>query len=271
MTVTEGSSQPPMSWRYCGNQLKLWRTQAGVSREELAKEANYEYESIKSMEQGRRKPTLRVLEVADQMFGARGLLVAAQEYLKPEKFLSYAQDYMRYEAEAIVLCSYETSSSRGSCKLERRRGALLGAHCPPLDDETIEARALARLDRQALLEKPTRAFNFVIEEAALRNCLADAESHKRQVLHLLDVGQRRNVTLQVMPAGRPHPGLNGPFVLLETPDHEHLVYEEGQETGVLYADRNKVSVVTQRHAMILRQALSPEESARFIRNLAEEL
>ncbi|MET8011410.1 helix-turn-helix transcriptional regulator [Streptomyces sp. NPDC005271] len=271
MTVTEGSSQPPMSWRYCGNQLKLWRTQAGVSREELAKEANYEYESIKSMEQGRRKPTLRVLEVADQMFGARGLLVAATEYLKPEKFPSYSLDYIRYEAEAIVLNWYEALVIPGLLQDAEYARELIGEHCPPLDDETIEARVAARLERQALLEKQTRALTFLIGEAALRFPIGGTDVHARQLRHLLEVGARRNVTVQAVPFGGAHPGLQGPFVLLETADHEHLAYEEGQTTGVLYADPAKVSVVTQRHAMILRQALSPEESARFIRNLAEEL
>ena len=33
------------TWRYCGSQIKLWRTEAGVGREELAKEAEYEYET----------------------------------------------------------------------------------------------------------------------------------------------------------------------------------------------------------------------------------
>ena len=68
-----------------------------------------------------------------------------------------------------------------------------------------------------------------------------------------------------------HPGLLGPFVLLETPDHEHLGYEEGQTTGVLYGDAVKISILRQRHEMILRQALSPDESARFISELAEDL
>lgn len=36
MSVMEGGSRTPMSWRYCGNQIKLWRMQAGVSREASA-------------------------------------------------------------------------------------------------------------------------------------------------------------------------------------------------------------------------------------------
>ncbi|MEV6315838.1 helix-turn-helix transcriptional regulator [Streptomyces sp. NPDC051776] len=84
--TTGNSSQPPMAWRYCGNQLKLWRTKAGVTREKLGEEAGYTYEAVKSREQGRRRPTPRLLQVADEMCGAQGLLNAAQEYLKPERF-----------------------------------------------------------------------------------------------------------------------------------------------------------------------------------------
>ncbi|GAB3970795.1 hypothetical protein GCM10028832_28020 [Streptomyces sparsus] len=58
---------------------------------------------------------------------------------------------------------------------------------------------------------------------------------------------------------------------MESPEHEHFGYEEGQTTGVLFSSPEKVSVLRQRHDMILRQALNPEESARLINELAEEL
>ncbi|MEU7155195.1 hypothetical protein [Streptomyces chrestomyceticus] len=48
--ATNENAQPPMAWRYCGNQIKLWRGQAEVSREELAAEVGYSAEYVKSME-----------------------------------------------------------------------------------------------------------------------------------------------------------------------------------------------------------------------------
>lgn len=268
--MSEASQQPPMAWRYCGNQIKLWRGSAGVTREELGKAANYEYETVKSMEQGRRRPTLRLLEVADELCHARGLLIAAADYLRPEKFPSYSLDFMRYEAEAIALSSYESLIVPGLLQTEDYARALIGDHCPPLDDETVEERVGARRARQHLLDRQTKAFNFVIEEAALRRHIGGVELRRQQMFALLAAGERRNVTIQVMRERGSHPGLMGPFVLLETPEHEHLAYEEGQIVGVLYAEPDKVSVVAQRHAMILRKALSPEDSARFIGRLAEE-
>lgn len=272
VTAYANNSQPPMAWRYCGNQVKLWRTRANVSREDLGKEAGYGYEAVKSMEQGRRKPTPRLLEIADEMCGAHGLLVAAQDYLKPEKFPSYSMDFMRYEAEAIVLNSYQTQFIPGLLQTEETARALLSAYCPPLDDETIEERVAARLERQSLLEKQTKSFNFVIEETALRRRIGSTDARRKQLHHLLAAGEPRHVNIQVMPDDRgAHPGLRGPFVLLETPEHDHLAYEEGQMMGVLFADADKVSLLIQRHGMIRMQALNPEESARFIEKVAEEL
>jgi DNA-binding transcriptional regulator YiaG len=50
------NSQPPVAWRYSGNQMKRWRMKANISREELAAAANYSLDTIKSMEQGVRMP-----------------------------------------------------------------------------------------------------------------------------------------------------------------------------------------------------------------------
>ncbi|WP_371503410.1 helix-turn-helix transcriptional regulator [Kitasatospora sp. NBC_00374] len=260
-----------MAWRYCGNQIKLWRTQAGVTREELGRAANYEPESVKSMEQGRRRPSLRLLEVADELCGARGKLVAATEYLAPERFPSFSRDFMRYEAEARVLNWYENQLIPGLLQTEDTARALLSAHWPPLDDDTVEERVRARLARQAVLHKQTKSFTFVIEEAVLRRPVCSKGAHKLQLQHLLAAGEPRHVTVQVVPSVGVHPGVNGPFVLLETAEHERLAYEEGQAMGMLYSDAERVSTLTQRHAMIVRQALNPEESARFICRLAEEL
>jgi len=269
--MTSENSEPPMAWRYCGNQCKLWRERAGVTRDQLAKEANYEYDSVKSMELGRRKPTPRLLQVADAMCGAQGLLIAALAYLKPDPFASYSQDFVRYEAEALVLSTYQPLLVPGLLQTEETARSLLNAHWPPLDDETIEERVRARMDRQSLLDTQTKAFNFVIGEAVLRNVLGDLAAHKRQLLRIVEMGERRHVTVQCLRFGSAHPGLNGSFVLLQTPEHEHLSYEEWQMTGVLSADPEKVSAITQRHAMILRRALSPEASAEFIGEVAEEL
>ncbi len=80
------NSQPPVAWRYAGDQLKRWRMEADVSREQLASAANYSPDTITSMERGVRRPTSRVLDVADELCDAKGMLSGAKEFLNRERF-----------------------------------------------------------------------------------------------------------------------------------------------------------------------------------------
>ncbi|MFG2650013.1 Scr1 family TA system antitoxin-like transcriptional regulator [Streptomyces sp. NPDC048436] len=271
--MAEASSQPPIAWRYCGSQIKLWRAEAGVSREALAKEVGYDYEYVKSMENGRRRPNLRLLQVADQLCRAGGKLVAAQEYLKPDPFPARSQEYMTIEPDAIVVHHYALGLVPGLLQTAGYARALIGESCPPLDDETVEERVRARLARQEALARRARTvYGFVIYEAALRTLTGGCEVMRQQLRHLLSVGERRNVSIQVLPYGLCSGlALNGSFVLLETAEHDHLAYVEGPETSALHADGDRVSALTQVHGMSRMQALGGEESAAFIRKAAEEL
>ncbi|MGW3495149.1 helix-turn-helix domain-containing protein [Streptomyces sp. NPDC001020] len=216
---TEVNSQPPTAWRYCGSQIKMWRAEAGVGRDALAKEAGYDYEYVKSMENGRRRPTLRLLQVADQVCGAGGKLVAAQEYLKPEPFPARSQEFMAIEAEAISFFCYEPLLIPGLLQTEDYARALIGGSCPPLDDETVAERVAARLRRQeALTRRISVLYGFLIYEAALRTEVGGSDVMRAQLMRLLEVGQLRNVSVQVLPIGRCNGvALAGPIVLLESP------------------------------------------------------
>ncbi|MFI9826749.1 helix-turn-helix domain-containing protein [Streptomyces sp. NPDC051913] len=261
------------NWRYCGGQVKLWREEAGVGRQALAEEAGYDYEYVKSMECGRRRPTLRLLQVADQMCGARGKLLAGHEFLKPEPFPARSQEYMELEAEAIAVHDYSLGLVPGLLQTREYAAALIGESCPPLDDETVGERVRGRLARQeALRRRAGTVYGFVIYEAALRTGVGGPEVMREQLLHLPEVGARRNVSIQVLPFGKCGGlALNGSFILLETADHEHFAYVESPETSALHADAHKVSDLAQAHGMIRMQALGVEESAAFIRKVAQEL
>jgi hypothetical protein len=57
-----------------------------------------------------------------------------------------------------------------------------------------------------------------------------------------------------------HAGLDGPFTLLETPDHLHLAYTESQRGSQWVSDPDEVSILARKYAMLRSQALSPQES-----------
>lgn len=179
---------------------------------------------------------------------------------------------MAIEAEAISFSCYEPLLIPGLLQTEAYACALIGDSSPPLDDETVAERVAARLRRaEALRRKVGVMYGFVIYEAALRTNVGGIEVMRKQLRHLLDVGVLRNVSIQVLPFGRcSGVALNGSIVLLETPEHEHYGYVEAPEVSVLHGSPDKVSALTQAHAMIRMHCLGVEESATFIRRVAEE-
>jgi transcriptional regulator with XRE-family HTH domain len=256
-------------WRFSGNQLKRWRTKANVSREQLAAASNYSPDTIKAMEQGVRMPTPRVLDVADELCRAEGLLSAAKDYLSREKFPPRAQEFMEREREAIGRWSYDATYIPGLLQTRAYTRTLIENRYPPLDQETVEERITGRMERQAILteRKPPVALSFVVYEAALRSPLVGAEQLRR----LLEVSLLRNVALQVLPFARAIPAaLLGPMVMLETRDHERFAYSEGQLGSQLSADPDVVSRTIERLSMIRAEALSPAESARFIERMVDQ-
>ncbi|MCY0948599.1 helix-turn-helix domain-containing protein [Streptomyces sp. H27-S2] len=261
------------AWRYGGNQVKLWRTEAGKSREELAAEANYDPETVKSMELGRRRPTMQLLRTADQLFGAGGKLVAVAEYMKPEPFPKRSEEFMAAEAECFAFNNYEPLLIPGLLQTEEHAHLLISSSSPLLDDETVDERVRARIERQhAMVRRIRTVYSFIVNESALLTGVGGPDAMRRQLAHLLKLSDLRNVSIQVLPKSKcPGVALVGPIILLETPEHQLWAWADGQETSAMYSHRDKVSALTQAHGMIRTNALSAAESAEFIKRLAEEL
>ena len=129
--------------------------------------------------------------------------------------------------------------------------------------------------RRALFERePVALIELVLEESVLRRTIGGEEVMRGQMRHLAECARRRNVTLQVLPLDA---GLSGEYAgdrggmeLVETPEHDRLVYLEMQGESLLIKEPGKVSTLTQRYARIRAQALDPRESLGLIERLAGE-
>ncbi|MET7760897.1 Scr1 family TA system antitoxin-like transcriptional regulator [Streptomyces sp. NPDC005393] len=89
-----------------------------------------------------------------------------------------------------------------------------------------------------------------------------------QLRHLLKCAELHNLQLQIMPNSREtNAGVDGPMVLLETPDHRTIGYVEGQRGSYFLTDPEDVSVLSHRYGTIQSQALDPESSVTFIKRL----
>ncbi|MET9727559.1 helix-turn-helix domain-containing protein [Streptomyces zaomyceticus] len=252
--------------------LQYLRKRAGLSQQQLADAVGYSLEQVASVEQGRRPAKTEFTAAAERALEAGGVLEALQEEVDRAKLPKFFRNFALFESEAVSRFEYEPLLVPGLLQTEAYARALFSRHCPPLNEEIIDQHTEARLSRQKLLTRvPLAELSFIIGEEALRNPVADRQVMRGQWQRLLEVKALRNVEIQVMPAAYGfHSGLNGPFVVLETKEHQHLGYIESQDVGCVVHDPAEVSAFGLRYGKLRSQALSGVESARLIERLVGE-
>lgn len=261
------------SWHVIGAQLAMFRRAARMTQATLAERCRVSEDTIASIEQGRRPLQLDFAILLDELLETKGALkVAVEKVPEKERFPAFVQDFVEYEQAAVALQSYETQVIPGLLQTEEYARFIFSCHYPPIEEDEQEEWVAARLDRQRLLvRKPRPMLHFILEESILRSEIGDPAVLRNQIAHLRKCADLPFLGLQIMPMKTPkHAGLTGPMVLLETPDHDHLAYVEGQRVSFLHDDPDEVSLLQLKYAMLRSQALSPEESIRLLEHLLGE-
>lgn len=256
-----------------GQTMKTLRVRAGLEREEFGRRIGYSASTVASYEQGRRIPSPRTIERADEVLNAGGLLTVWKEQVERAQYPVFFQGMAALEKEAIELLSYDTLVVKGLLQTEEYMGAVLAMRRPPLDQETIEQRVAARLARQDIFDRqPAPLLSFVMDESVLRRRLGGKDVLRGQLEHLLLVGRKRNVEIQVMPLDcEENAGVDGAFTVVTRDDGRKFAYTEAQGSSTLQADPQQAALAAARYGIIRSQALTPRESLEFIERLLGEL
>ncbi|WBY21452.1 Scr1 family TA system antitoxin-like transcriptional regulator [Streptomyces goshikiensis] len=256
-----------------GEQAAAARVAHGLTQRTLAEQVVMDVESLASIEQGRRVLMPDIAERMDRILGLPGLLtIAANRMPEVDMIPPWAEEYFAREAEALALSWYDTLIVPGQLQTEAYARAVLSCRVPYMGEEKIELQTARRMQRQEILHRrvpPT--LSFVMWEPALRDRIGGEEVYREQVRHLRACADRPTISLQVLPLGiTAHAGLNGPFTLLETPDHQRLAYSETQRGSFLVRDPNEVSILAQKYAMLRSQALNVTDTKRLLDQLLGE-
>ncbi|MER6655298.1 helix-turn-helix transcriptional regulator [Streptomyces sp. NPDC000971] len=257
-----------------GKLVGLFRVTADLTQAQLADRAAVQVETIASIEQGRRALLPDLARRLDALLDTKGALETAVDNM-PEVDLipAWAEQYMDLEREALALSWFENQVLPGLLQTESYARAVFRSKVPVISKDEIEAQVLARTDRQSILHRPVPpTISFIVSEAILRDRLGGDEVHADTLRHLRTCTSLPGITLQVMPLGRhTHAALDGPFILLETPDYQHLGYTETQRGSQLVADPDEVSILAQKYAMLRTQALNIEDTKGLLDRLLGEL
>ncbi|MFG2174005.1 Scr1 family TA system antitoxin-like transcriptional regulator [Streptomyces niveus] len=277
MARAENKATAGPATRLVAHIARLMRLRKGLTQTEMGVQIGFSAAAVSAMETCAQPASDEMLVAMEHAVGDDiGIFLAARDYVRLDKYPEQFKNYALLEQEAMGLRLYATLVVHGLFQTKAYARALIGGGYPPLSDERVDELVEARMTRKALFDRePVALIEVILEESVLRRTIGSPEVMRDQLLHLAECAKRRNVTLQVLPLDcgllGEYAGGRGPMTLVETPDHDHLVYLEPQDESLLISDPAKVSAYAQRYAKIRSQALGPRESLGLIERLAGDL
>ena len=184
--------------------------------------------------------------------------------------------FVGYEAAASIIRQFEPTLIPGQLQTEEYARAVTLEYAADRVDKLVEIR----IRRQELLEEPRRLFFFILDEAVIRRQVGAPTNPgimRRQLRKLIELARQANITIEIVPfSAGVHPGMKGPFTVLEFPgDDEDVLYLENARGGA----SNPSALLTGEDPQILshreaferlrEQSLGPKESIELIGRVAE--
>ena len=267
------------------DELRAHRSAHGWTQADVAAKTSYSESLIAQVETCRKAATPELARALDRVFatpgftegaggvpgapGTFGRLVARLRNLPfPASFRSFAP----HEAEAAALYIFEHSMIPGLLQTEAYARAILETH-PDATEDLVSERLAGRLSRQAILERddpPPPVVCTLIDQSALNREIGGPVAMRDQLVHLVAMSRRPNITVQVIPNTGAHPGLLGAFTVADLGGSPGIVNLEDIADGRVTEDAATVSMVALRFHSLRGDALSKGASRDLIEGVIQE-
>ncbi|MEU3563450.1 helix-turn-helix transcriptional regulator [Kitasatospora sp. NPDC006786] len=258
-----------------GEALRFAREQAGYTQEELGKLLHCHRTVITRFESGKRSMDRYIVVRADEVLGMRGLLVRLWERVDWHADIEHPdwfQKYVELEEEAAAARVLQYMRINGLLQCEEYAYEIFRLGDARDHPQWLAERVATRLGRQKrYLTDDGPSMIVILHESAIRSVIGGPDVMRRQMEHLLSVGERSNVQIQVAPfAFRARKSPTTSVVLLEMPDGKEWVYSESLYRGH-FSDAPSVVQQTRRDFDLVRGAvLSVDDSHALITEVTEE-
>ncbi|MFC7343013.1 helix-turn-helix domain-containing protein [Saccharopolyspora griseoalba] len=278
---------PTVRRRRLAAELRRFRLRAEVTQLQAAAHLGCAQAKIGRFETAKRSPSIGDVTALLDFYRVEGaerdqLINLARDARKRGWWHSYSdvlpewyETYVGLESEASEIHTYEAEAVPGLLQTPEYAYAITKSTLVRATDPEIGRRADLRIQRQDRVtgEDPLELW-AVIGEAALRRPVGGDGVLRRQLEHVLKLGELPNVTVQVMPldAGA-HPAQAGPFVILRYANHidPDVVYLE-THVGGLYLEREiEIANYTRMMDHLRAHAATPEGTVRLIERRIGEL
>ncbi|WFE95791.1 helix-turn-helix transcriptional regulator [Micromonospora sp. WMMD987] len=269
-----------------GRELHRLREAAGVSHKEIATELGCSESKIYKIESGvvgvSRADVIVMLTrygVGDDRVRQTALDLQRQGKERGwwAKFGQLPNPYSMYiglESAATAVRNFELAVVPGLLQTEAYAYAITSAAWPGQSEEA-RRRVAVRMTRQdCLTDEPVVKLWAIVDEGVLHRQTGGPEVMRAQLHHLIEMSDRPNIELQVLPFGEGwHPGTVGSFSILEFPEdiHSPVVYVVSQ-AGDAYLEReDDLRRVTLTYTHLHAAALSASKSRDLIAAIAKDM
>jgi transcriptional regulator with XRE-family HTH domain len=250
-------------------QLRLMRTNGGLSQDEYGRRSNYSASMVSAVELGQRPLDRVYLARADAVFGTGNLFVSLLKLAERDGEPIWFRPWLDAERAATQLRCFEPMLIPGLLQTENYARAVIRNDVTLTEDE-VEKLVAARMARQAILDrdKPPQ-LTAVLDESALHRF---AEGYARvmveQVTHLVACAERPNVSVHVIPARVGlYVGLEGSFILARSDDGGWVGFMDNQLGGTVVDRTEDVEALLARWESVRNVALPTWQSVELIKDV----
>ncbi|MBO0816089.1 MAG: helix-turn-helix transcriptional regulator [Actinobacteria bacterium] len=251
---------------YFGQELAFWRKKRELTQEQLAKEVNWSARSIQSIEQGLRAPREDLCRRLDAVLDLDGVLARAGVPARAD--LTPWGSYRVFEQQAELIRVFNNHVVPGLLQTEAYAREVIAAITPWLDLDTEVADRLARQERLSGDQPPD--VHVIIAESVLDQEIGGIEAWREQLDRLISPGP--TVSVRILPVmDRAHPGLGGPFIIVDLPEGDQMAFVDHPGPGGLVDDAEYLARFERAWEWIGTQALPADVSAEWLRAIKEDL
>jgi transcriptional regulator with XRE-family HTH domain len=250
-----------------GFELRRHRKAKGWSQVRLSEKIPYSVGTISMIETAQRSPSEEFAGYCDEALEAEGALLRLWPMVNHASAPAWFRPWLDVEATAEAIRSWEPLVVPGLLQTEDYARAVLSGDVGATSEQ-IEMQVIARMERQAILTRPTPPLLwFVIDEAVLHRPIGSPAVMSAQLARLLEAGQAPRITIQILPLNAySTTGLAGGFAIAQAPGVFDTAYVESAGIMSRVTERPEdISVLTYRYEGIRSDALPQRESLELIK------
>ncbi|MEU6442231.1 helix-turn-helix transcriptional regulator [Streptomyces sp. NPDC047046] len=248
------------------------RERLGLSQTEFAARMYCHQTLVSRVESGSVPATAAFAEQMDVVAGAPGVYADRRTELFGATDPDWFKPYAELEARAVSIVDYSPVLLMGLLQTPEYAEAVYRARFTYETADEIQERVNLRIGRQGVLARsdPPRLW-VVLGEGVVRTRVGGDAVMARQLRHLVELGERPGITIQVLRADDGAPPAHLPFTVVTDPDGCRSVYSESQNLGgTVDRSADAVDSASSLCDHLRESAMSGVQSAELFQRLAKQ-